>query len=126
MMASFDIRAAAQDCVDRFHLLIGTETEIHSNNEADDTFHDVIRIEDQFARFKMWAGNIGAFAEDHASLDYRLRDSEETKQFMLVFLRSLSDFITRGELLRSQPALYNPCHSSFHHFDPLSFQRLRN
>ncbi|KAH7066386.1 hypothetical protein BKA63DRAFT_160945 [Paraphoma chrysanthemicola] len=96
MMASCDIRVAAQECIDRFQLLIGTEREIGSNNEAEDSSHDVIRIEDQFARFKMWAGNIGVFAEDHASLDYRLRDSEETRQCMLSFLHSLAGFIQRA------------------------------
>ena len=47
----------------------------------------------------MWAGNIGAFAEGHASLDYRLRDNEQTQEFMLNFLVALTDFINRGKCL---------------------------
>jgi hypothetical protein len=98
-MSSFEIRASAQECREQFKLLIGISTELGSSGGAADDSYDVSWIEDQFARFKMWAGNIGAFAEGHASLDYRLRDNEKAQQFMLNFLVALTDFVNRGECL---------------------------
>lgn len=100
-MSSFEIRAVAQECRKQFELLIGISADIGSINEAADDFYDVSWIEDQFARFKMWAGNIGAFADGHASLDYRLRDTEKTQQFMLDFLIALTDYIHRGKCVLS-------------------------
>ena len=96
-MGSFEIRTRAHECLGQFKLLIEIKEEIGPINEAAGNSYDASWIEDQFARFKMWAGNIGAFAEGHASLDYRLRDSEETKQFMLEFLVSLQDFVYGGK-----------------------------
>jgi hypothetical protein len=95
-MSSQSLRSRARECCDQFQLLLSIGEEIGSVNEAEDNIHDVMRVEDQFARFKMWGANIGVFAEGHASLDYRLRDSDETKHFMLDFLVSLSEFIHRG------------------------------
>lgn len=100
-MAGYEICARAQDCCEQFELLLRIKEEIGVTDEAEDNSHDVTWIQDQFARFKMWAGNIGAFAEGHASLDYRLRDSDETKQLLLDFLASLGDLICTGELLRA-------------------------
>jgi hypothetical protein len=96
-MPSLAIRARAQECREQFELLIGISVELGSIDEAADDSYSVNWIEDQFARFKMWAGNIGAFAEGHASLDYRLRDNEQTHEFMLNFLVALTDFVNRGE-----------------------------
>ncbi|TVY85465.1 Ankyrin repeat and KH domain-containing protein [Lachnellula suecica] len=44
---------------------------------------------DQLARFNIWAANIGVFAEAHASLDYRVRNSAKAKMMMLRLLKSL-------------------------------------
>lgn len=32
-------------------------------------------LQDEFGRFRVWAGNLGALQKGHSSLDYRLRDS---------------------------------------------------
>jgi hypothetical protein len=39
-------------------------------------------IEEERARFRLWAANIGAFAKHHASLDYRLRESERVRSLV--------------------------------------------
>lgn len=96
-MSLLDIRTKAQECSIQFELLIEIKGELATLAEASNDTHDVGWIEDQYARFKMWAGNIGAFADGHASLDHRLRDSEETRDFMIGFLTSLKDFIQRGK-----------------------------
>jgi hypothetical protein len=57
-----------------------------------------VNAEDQLARFKIWAGNIGIDAEGHASLDYRLRDSSQARALMLDLLESLQSHLQRGEL----------------------------
>jgi hypothetical protein len=93
-MSSSEIRKSTQECLEQFRLLISISTELGS---ADKAVGDSVCIEDQFARFRMWAGNIGAFAEGHASLDYRLRDNEKTHECMLNFLVALTDFVNRGE-----------------------------
>ena len=101
-MSKYNLRANAETCRTEFGSLLNTSTEIGLLNETADGTYGVHWIEDQFARFRVWAGNIGAFAEGHASLDYRLRDSPQTQSFMSDFLVSLADFIHRGEYL------YNP------------------
>ena len=57
-----------------------------------------INVEDQLARFKIWAGNIGVDAEGHASLDYRLRDSPRARTLMLDLLDRLQTHLQLGKL----------------------------
>ena len=45
---------------------------------------------DLFARFRLWAGNIGALQESKASLDYRLRHSELRKDVARLLTQTLS------------------------------------
>jgi hypothetical protein len=59
-----------------------------------------INVEDQFARFKIWGGNIGVDAKGHASLDYRLRYSPQAKDLMLDLLERLQSHLQRGKLHR--------------------------
>lgn len=96
-MASSQLRTSAHKCCEHFKLLIEISDEIGLTDDSIEDVYNVGWIKDQFARFKMWAGNIGAFADGHASLDYRLRDNEKTKGFMLDFLTDLADFVHRGE-----------------------------
>lgn len=57
-----------------------------------------VDAEDQLARFKIWAGNIGVDAEGHASLDYRLRDSPQARALMLELIERLQSHLQRGKL----------------------------
>jgi hypothetical protein len=40
-------------------------------------------LEDEFARFKLWASNIGVFAEIQMSLDFRIRELADVKELFL-------------------------------------------
>ena len=55
-------------------------------------------VEDQLARFNIWAGNIGVFAEGHASLDYRVRDNDDLRDLILSFFDALKDLLGRGTI----------------------------
>jgi hypothetical protein len=46
-------------------------------------------IEDTLVRFKIWAGNVGIFAPENASVDYRLRQDEEIVAVLTSILTSL-------------------------------------
>lgn len=44
-----------------------------------------------------WASNLGVFAADHASLDYRLRDSQAVQSLMVDQLRMLETYLEECE-----------------------------
>ena len=46
-------------------------------------------LRDELEHFQVWAQNIGTFASDHASLDYRVRDAPEVKYSIVALLRTL-------------------------------------
>jgi hypothetical protein len=95
---SHELRTAAKGCLEQFKLLIEISAELDPGSDVSkDKPYGTSWTEEQYVRFKIWAGNIGAFAEGHASLDYRLRDNLSTHKFMLDFLVTLADFIRRGK-----------------------------
>ena len=47
-------------------------------------------LEDEFGRFRVWSGNLGALQKGHSSLDYRLRDSPLLSGNTLRFLEELN------------------------------------
>ncbi|EXF80586.1 hypothetical protein CFIO01_04293 [Colletotrichum fioriniae PJ7] len=47
------------------------------------------KLEDEQARFKVWAGNVGAHKTSRSSLEYRLRDASELRLFVGKLLSSL-------------------------------------
>jgi hypothetical protein len=102
-MAVSSIRAQADECLSQFNLLLRIDNEVNKADEAVAPEQGALGADDQLARFRMWAGNIGVFAEGHASLDYRLRDLEDVQKLMSGFLFTLKDLIERGthELQRS-------------------------
>ena len=53
-------------------------------------------FEHQFARFKMWAGNIGAHRKGQGSLDFRLRDASHISQAVLGMLRRLKEMLSES------------------------------
>lgn len=74
----------------------------------------VLAVEDQVGRFRLWAGNIGAFQEGRSSLDYRLRDAKFMAQNVQRLLDSLQVAAGKGipftisqRHLRSQMRLTN-------------------
>lgn len=55
---------------------------------------------DEFEQFRIWARNIGVFASDNASLDYRLREASEVKDGVVALLRSLLTHLREGRATR--------------------------
>ena len=53
-------------------------------------------LDDQFGRFNIFASNLGVFASNHASLDWRLRDSDYARDITHELLQSLQFFLRRG------------------------------
>jgi hypothetical protein len=90
-MESFEIRSRADECLSDFDALVVVQPTADDRRNADD-----LDGEEQRARFLIWSANIGVFADGHASLDYRLRDSLEARKLMLDLLRSLKNYLRRG------------------------------
>lgn len=90
-MESIQIRSRAEDCLSDFDALVMVQPTAEDNRNGDD-----LNSEEQKARFLIWSANIGIFAEHHASLDYRLRDSLEARKLMLDLLGSLQNYLRRG------------------------------
>ncbi|KAF2115388.1 hypothetical protein BDV96DRAFT_687329 [Lophiotrema nucula] len=93
-MNSQDIRSQAKECLANFVALLELRDDLDLVTESGSSTLHATMIEDQCARFKMWAGNIGALADGRASLDHRLRESEETKELMVEFLSTLSELLS--------------------------------
>jgi hypothetical protein len=74
--ASSPIASRAKKCLELFTALVALP---HQPNEQPG--HDLSAAEavDCLGRFKIWAGNLGAFQqfESKSSLDYRLRDASK-------------------------------------------------
>lgn len=97
-MASSNIHGKAKECIEEFKLLFKIEVQVRESGKAEHLTPDELRMDDQLARFRMWAGNIGAFADGHASLDYRLRDNENAKKMMIRFLENLRESLRWGTI----------------------------
>lgn len=54
-------------------------------------------ITDEFARFKIWAGNIAAHRKGRRSLEYRLRDAIHLKVETHNLLKALEDSLAGGK-----------------------------
>lgn len=60
-------------------------------------------FEDQLGRFKIWAGNLGVFAADTASADFRLKDDQDVKD---VIINMLTRLTIEVEKLHGQSSLF--------------------
>lgn len=60
-------------------------------------------FEDQLGRFKIWAGNLGVFAADTASADFRLKDDQDVKDAIINMLTRLT---REAEKLHGQSSLF--------------------
>lgn len=61
---------------------------------------ELTNVEDQLGRLRIWAGNIGVNAKEHASLDYRLRDSREAREITVKLLKIVHDHAQQGKYYR--------------------------
>jgi hypothetical protein len=57
-------------------------------------------ILDEFDRFKIWSGNLGARQKGHASLDWRLRDAEVMTTSIRKLLNMLGEQLENGTRIR--------------------------
>lgn len=62
-----------------------------------------IEFENQLGRFKIWAGNLGVFAADTASADFRLKDDQDVKDVIINMLTRLTKEV---EKLHGQPSVF--------------------
>ena len=91
------IADVARSCADQFQGLLDVSRGIENVLYAD----SAPAIDEQAARFNIWAGNLGVFAHAHASLDYRLRDSPGVKQLALDQIEGLQGNLERGTIYPS-------------------------
>lgn len=98
-MGPVSIRQRADECLSQFKLLLKIEDEVRENGkaEAGNLNFTGLRADEQLARYEIWASNIGVFADGHAALDYRVRDSEDARQLMIKFLGTLWEFLQGGK-----------------------------
>jgi hypothetical protein len=67
-----------------------------SYDNAPDNLRELLdceALDDEFGRFRVWAGNLGALQKGHSSLDYRLRDSPLLSSNTLKLLKELEENI---------------------------------
>lgn len=50
-------------------------------------------LERQYERFELWATSLGLRKNGHSSLDYRLRDAEVVRDYLLVTLREVNEYL---------------------------------
>ena len=62
-------------------------------------------LEDEFGRFRVWSGNLGALQKGHSSLDYRLRDSPLLSGNALKFLEELNHNLNEASAIVSEARL---------------------
>lgn len=77
------IAATADRCLNLFQQCLQQSASISSL--------EMTLVEDQLARFSLWAANIGVFAGGRASLDHRLREAQEVHEVIIGLLETLED-----------------------------------
>lgn len=100
-------------CLQAFDVLSGTISTIEAENDRGhhDTVYDspsqvlcLATANDQVARFKIWAGNIGAHQKGRDSLDYRLREASHIRVQTVRLLGDLWETLQDGEFLSMERA----------------------
>lgn len=56
-------------------------------------------IEDEYGRFRVWAGSLGALQKGHSGLDYRLRESSIMQANVTAFLKQLQTALEESMLI---------------------------
>ncbi|KAI3135178.1 hypothetical protein DTO012A7_5591 [Penicillium roqueforti] len=88
-----DIGVLSTSCLSCF------DTLTRSLRTSSDEFKKQMRpiaIENEYARFKIWAGNLGALQRGRHSLDARLRDSVVLRAAVLKFMGELQDSLRKS------------------------------
>jgi hypothetical protein len=89
-------------CVQAFEKLI---THRRHNIDPLDCKDDVSDLlEDDYGKFRVWAGNTGAHRLGRVSLDYRLRESSHMSSKVLAILANLEDDLEESRIILSSTA----------------------
>ncbi|KAK8087890.1 Protein kinase domain containing protein [Apiospora hydei] len=84
------LRAQTTSCLELFASL----AKLLENGPADHRNNlPVPQVEDQAARLKVWAGNLGALNTGHSALDHRLRDSTAIRNAIVRILGMAEDLL---------------------------------
>jgi hypothetical protein len=73
-------------CLDGFKKLSVLDTECSS----------LQKIRDEYHRFKVWEGNIGAHRRGRRSMEYRLRDASHIRRQVMNLLEDLEESLSSG------------------------------
>jgi hypothetical protein len=79
------IASVAESCRNEFTALLDSDPLRQQADKAD----LAEAVEEEQARFRVWAAHIGTFATHHSSLDYRLRESEKVRSLVISQLEVL-------------------------------------
>lgn len=82
------IRLATASSVRSFQILVNALITSGPGGQWEEQL-DQESLDDEFGRFRVWSGNLGALQKGHSSLDYRLRDSPLLSGNALKFLEEL-------------------------------------
>lgn len=66
-------------------------------------------MREEFGRFKIWTGNLGAMAKGHSALDWRLRDADVMRSTVFSLLEELQGSLELGEWFLARPAAVDQC-----------------
>ncbi|KAK6222240.1 serine/threonine protein phosphatase [Colletotrichum tabaci] len=79
--ASLTIADLARSCLERFQKCLNKAADVHPR--------ELTLVENQVARFSVWAANIGVFAPGRGSLDHRLREAPDVQDAVGGLLEAL-------------------------------------
>ncbi|KAL4739328.1 hypothetical protein BDV11DRAFT_170125, partial [Aspergillus similis] len=88
-----DISALSSSCISWFDTLTRS---LHTSSDEFRKQMVPMAVENEYARFKIWAGNLGALQRGRSSLDARLRDSVVLRAAVLKFLGQLQDSLSKS------------------------------
>ena len=88
------IQSQSRQCFELFETLSRLQSESNPGGLPDST-----DFRDEFARFLLWANNIGALlpSEQRNSLDFRLRSAHKMSSRIAEFLADLAEALEDGE-----------------------------
>jgi hypothetical protein len=87
------LRDATQKCMQLFGLLCTAFDGAPTKYAEQMPLRTIL---DEFDRFKIWSGNLGARQKGHASLDWRLRDAEVMTTSIRKLLNMLGEQLENG------------------------------
>jgi len=88
------LKDATQRCMQLF-AAVDHKSHAEPGEQSDGKVPD--SLEDEYDRFKVWSGNLGAQQKGHASLDWRLQDAETMSSSILKLLKILIDHLENSK-----------------------------